>query len=182
MRYLIASDLHGSITFCEKLFEAYKKEKADRLVLLGDVLYHGPRNALPNVYDTKAVASMLNEHKNEIYAVRGNCDAEVDQMMLDFPIMADYMIIDNGHYHIFATHGHLYNNENLPPLKDGDILLHGHTHFYADEQMTSKVSAFAPEEVGIKYRYCNPGSISIPKDGKRGYFILDGEEFTWKEL
>ena len=170
MRFLIASDIHGSAKYCGMLLNAYKMEKADRLILLGDILYHGPRNDLPEEYAPKKVIEMLNAYKNEIYAVRGNCEAEVDQMVLGFPVMADYMLIPLEKRLVYAAHGHIYNRENLPPLSKGDILLCGHTHVMALEE-------------GLDYVYMNPGSVSIPKeDTPRGYIILENGKFTWKNL
>ena len=179
MKWLIASDIHGSAYFCEKLIEAYKRENADKILLLGDILYHGPRNDLPEGYAPKQVIAMLNELARDILCVRGNCDAEVDQMVLDFPLMADYAIISNASKEdgqriripmIYATHGHVYNNGNLPPLQAGDILLHGHTHVPACEQHETHI-------------YINPGSVSIPKDGSpHSYMVFDGEVFEWKTL
>lgn len=170
MKYLIASDIHGSALYCEKLIERYSAEKADRLLLLGDILYHGPRNDLPDGYAPKKVTAMLNEMKDEIFCVRGNCDAEIDQMVLSFPITADYALIDLGKNVIFATHGHLFNEERLPPLKKGDVLLHGHTH----------VPKCVERE---NYVYMNPGSVSLPKeDSKRGYMTFEGKSFLWKDL
>ena len=128
MKYMFASDIHGSVYYCRKMLEAYEKEEAERLVLLGDLLYHGPRNDLPKDYAPKQVISMLNEMKNQIYAVRGNCVAEVDQMVLEFPVLADYCILAIDDLTFFATHGHVYNQDHLPPLMAGDILIHGHTH------------------------------------------------------
>ena len=122
MKWFIASDIHGSAYYCEKLLEAYKKEEADKILLLGDVLYHGPRNDLPEGYAPKKVITMLNELENEILCVRGNCEAEVDQMVLNFPVLADYAVLTAGRKMIFVTHGHVYNNNNLPPLHKGDIL------------------------------------------------------------
>lgn len=170
MKYMIASDIHGSAYFCEKLLARFAEEKADRLLLLGDLLYHGPRNDLPEGYAPKKVIELLNEHKDEIICVRGNCDAEVDQMVLDFPIMADYCIISEGKLLIMATHGHLFNLDNPPKLKKGDILLHGHTH--------------VPENVETgSFRYLNPGSVSIPKEGSpHSYMLLENGSFTWKDL
>ena len=182
MKWLIASDIHGSAYYCEKLIEAYKREQADKILLLGDVLYHGPRNDLPQGYAPKQVITMLNELKSEILCVRGNCDTEVDQMVLDFPVLADYAILVNDTKAseqdgkraripiIYATHGHVYNSGNLPPLHSGDILLHGHTHVPACENYETHI-------------YMNPGSVSIPKeDSPHSYMILDGDVFQWKTM
>ena len=122
MKLLIASDIHGSAYYCKKLIEAFESEKADRILLLGDILYHGPRNDLPLEYAPKAVISLLNPLKSKIFCVRGNCDTEVDQMVLDFPVLADYGVIPVGERIIYATHGHIYNENKLPPLSYGDIL------------------------------------------------------------
>lgn len=170
MKWLIASDIHGSAKWCKELITAYKNENADRILLLGDVLYHGPRNDLPDEYNPKAVIEMLSEFKNEILSVRGNCDTEVDQMVLPFPVLADYAVICDGKTTIFATHGHVYNEQKLPPLKKGDILLHGHTH----------VPVCIEHE---EYTYINPGSTSIPKENSHhGYIILENRKFTWKDF
>jgi len=170
-KLLIASDIHGSAFYCRQLILAFERENADRLLLLGDVLYHGPRNALPKEYNPKDAAEMLNKIKDRILCVRGNCDSEVDQMMLSFPILADYCILYAENRLIFATHGHKYNTASLPPLSRGDILLHGHTH----------IPAFS--EFGEENLYLNPGSVSIPKDGsENGYMTLCGGVFTWKTL
>ena len=169
MKLMIASDIHGSSYYCRKMIEAYRQEEADRLLLLGDLLYHGPRNNLPRDYNPKEVISMLNEIKNELLCVRGNCDTEVDQMVLDFPILAEYCLLKLDGRTIFATHGHNFNPDNLPMLKEGDILLNGHTHIPANQNMGT-------------YTYMNPGSISIPKEGSaHGYMIYDGE-FRWRSL
>lgn len=170
MKFMIASDIHGSAKYCRKLLDAYKEEEAARLILLGDVLYHGPRNDLPEEYAPKEVIAMLNELKNEIFAVRGNCEAEVDQMVLNFPVLADYAIIPMDDRIIYATHGHVYNKSNIPPMKKGDILLTGHTHVTALEEFDG-------------FYYMNPGSVSIPKENtKRGYIILENNTFTFKDL
>ena len=170
MRIMIASDIHGSAKYCRMLLERYREEKADRLLLLGDHLYHGPRNDLPEEYAPKQVTEMLNAYRDEIFCVRGNCEAEVDQMVLSFPVMAEYALLPLGSHLIFITHGHVFNKENLPPMKAGDILLHGHTHVPACERIG-------------QYMYMNPGSVSIPKNGApHSYMILEDETFTWKTL
>ena len=130
MKYMFASDIHGSAWYCRRLLEEYRRSAAERLILLGDILYHGPRNDLPREYAPKEVIAMLNEIKDEIYAVRGNCEAEVDQMVLDFPVMADYGVFVLNGLTFYATHGHVFNQDHLPPMKAGDILIHGHIfHF-----------------------------------------------------
>lgn len=170
MKLMIASDIHGSAYYCKKMLEAYRREQADRLILLGDILYHGPRNDLPEEYNPKQVTAMLNAAKNEILCVRGNCEAEVDQMVLDFPVLAEYALIDIGKNMIFITHGHIFNNEHLPPLKKGDILLHGHTHI-------PKCTEYE------HYIYMNPGSVSLPKENSyHGYMTFEDNIFLWKDL
>ena len=170
MKYLIASDIHGYAYYCREVIEKFQKSGAERLILLGDLLYHGPRNDLPKEYAPKEVTAMLNSLKTKIWAVRGNCEAEVDQMVLEFPVMADYAILVlNGHT-IFATHGHLFNEEVLPPICDGDVILHGHTHLLKAEKL---------EKDGIHFYHLNPGSTSLPKGGNPNtYAMLDGDVFT----
>ena len=170
MKIMIASDIHGSAYYCRKLLDRYVAEGADRLLLLGDLLYHGPRNDLPRDYAPKQVIEMLSQYKDEILCVRGNCDTEVDQMVLPFPILADYALLMAGDRTVFATHGHNHNLDKLPPLKQGDILLHGHTH--------------VPKCVDADgITYMNPGSVSIPKEGSRhGYMIMQDGDFRWKDL
>ena len=124
MKWMIASDLHGSAFYCKKMIKAFERERADRLLLLGDLLYHGPRNDLPEGYAPKEVIPLLNGLKPALLCVRGNCDAEVDQMVLDFPILADYAVLPVGRRLVYATHGHVHNLKNLPPLVPGDVLLH----------------------------------------------------------
>ena len=171
MKYMFASDIHGSAHYCRKLLEVYRESGAERLILLGDLLYHGPRNDLPEEYAPKQVIAMLNEYKNEIIAVRGNCEAEVDQMVLSFPVMAEYCILPVGEKLVYATHGHIYNKKNLPPLAPGDVLLHGHTHVPAWESF------------GDGNLYLNPGSLSIPKENSpHSYMTLEDSMFQWKEL
>ena len=171
MKWMIASDLHGSAYYCRKMLEAFEREGADRLFLLGDLLYHGPRNDLPREYAPKVVIPLLNEKKEKLLCVRGNCDAEVDQMVLEFPVLADYAVLPVGRRLIYATHGHIYHVKNLPPLAPGDVLLHGHTH----------VPAWT--EFGQGNLYLNPGSVSIPKENSpHSYMTLEGNTMQWKEL
>ena len=171
MKWMIASDLRGSAYYCRKMLEAFEREGADRLFLLGDLLYHGPRNDLPREYAPKEVIPLLNGKKEKLLCVRGNCDAEVDQMVLEFPVLADYAVLPVGRRLIYATHGHIYHVKNLPPLAPGDVLLHGHTH----------VPAWT--EFGQGNLYLNPGSVSIPKENSpHSYMTLEGNTMQWKEL
>ena len=171
MKWMIASDLHGSAYYCRKMLEAFEREGADRLFLLGDLLYHGPRNDLPREYAPKEVIPLLNGKREKLLCVRGNCDAEVDQMVLEFPVLADYAVLPVGQRLIYATHGHIYHVKNLPPLAPGDVLLHGHTH----------VPAWT--EFGQENLYLNPGSVSIPKENSpHSYMTLEGNTIQWKEL
>ena len=171
MKWMIASDLHGSAYYCRKMLEAFEREGADRLFLLGDLLYHGPRNDLPREYAPKEVIPLLNGKKEKLLCVRGNCDAEVDQMVLEFPVLADYAVLPVGRRLIYATHGHIYHVKNLPPLAPGDVLLHGHTH----------IPAWT--EFGQGNLYLNPGSVSIPKeDSPHSYMTLEENTMQWKEL
>ena len=171
MKWMIASDLHGSAYYCRKMLEAFEREGADRLFLLGDLLYHGPRNDLPREYAPKEVIPLLNGKKEKLLCVRGNCDAEVDQMVLEFPVLADYAVLPVGQRLIYATHGHIYHVKKLPPLAPGDVLLHGHTH----------VPAWT--EFGQGNLYLNPGSVSIPKENSpHSYMTLEGNTMQWKEL
>ena len=166
MKWMIASDIHGSAFYCEKMLKAFKREQADKLLLLGDILYHGPRNDLPKGYAPKKVIELLNNIKEKILCVRGNCDAEVDQMVLEFPIMADYAMITEGDLNIFVTHGHHFNEKT----QEGLILLHGHTHVPVCR-------------VHESYTYMNPGSVSIPKENsEHSYMILENGAFWWKTL
>ena len=128
MKWLIASDIHGSNYFCQKLIDGIMIEKPDKIILLGDILYHGPRNDLPKDYNPKKVIQLLNNLDINIISVRGNCDSEVDQMVLNFPILSDYGFISRNNYTIYLTHGHIYNKDNLLPMRSGDVLLCGHTH------------------------------------------------------
>lgn len=171
MKIMIASDIHGSAAYCRELLDAFEREHADRLLLLGDILYHGPRNDLPKEYAPKAVIAMLNPLAQRIFCVRGNCEAEVDQMVLSFPVMADYCVLTAGKRLIYATHGHHHNLKALPPLQKGDVLLHGHTHIPAWERF------------GEENLYLNPGSVSIPKEGSaHSYMVLEDDVAVWKSL
>lgn len=153
MKLLIASDIHGSACWCRKVMDQVEAVNPDKVILLGDLLYHGPRNPLPDDYNPQEVADMLNSIADRIVAVRGNCDSEVDQMVLSFPCMADYSIIMDGlQLELFATHGHIFGPDNVPPLAPGSILLSGHTHI--------KTNEFHDD-----IYYVNPGSVSLPKDG-----------------
>ena len=170
MKIMVASDIHGSALYCRRMLERFDEEGADKLLLLGDLLYHGPRNPLPEEYNPKAVAEMLNARKQQILCVRGNCDGEVDQMMLGFPIMADYCILSVGSRMVFATHGHHHNENSLPMLQEGDILLHGHTHIPVLEDRGA-------------YMLANPGSVTLPKqESVRGYLLLEEGALTLKDL
>ena len=170
MKWMIASDIHGSALYCREMLDRFREEKAERLLLLGDLLYHGPRNDLPEEYAPKEVIGLLNAHASELVCVRGNCEAEVDQMVLSFPVMAEYALLPAGTHLIYITHGH-HAGENCPPLlKKGDILLCGHTHVPVCHEYE-------------QYTYLNPGSVSIPKEGSaRSYMTFDGSTFLWKTL
>lgn len=166
MKYMIASDIHGSAYYCRLMLDEYKKSGASRLILLGDILYHGPRNDLPRDYEPKQVISMLNGIKDQIYCVRGNCDTEVDQMVLEFPVLADYGLVLVDGLTIYITHGHIYHKDHLPPIQKGDILLHGHTHILTAER---------EGDITI----LNPGSVSIPKGGNPPtYGVLEDQVFS----
>ena len=168
---MIASDLHGDATAVEALLHAYRKSGAERLILLGDLLYHGPRNDLPAGYDPKRVISLLNEARDSLLCVRGNCDTEVDQMVLSFPILADYALLSVDGLTIFVTHGHRFSKESLPPMTRGDILLHGHTHVPVAERF------------GEDHWVLNPGSVSIPKEqSAKSYLLYENRQFTFYTL
>ena len=169
MKLLIASDIHGSAYWCGRLMELVVSEQPDRLLLLGDLLYHGPRNDLPKDYAPKQVIPMLSRYKEKIIAVRGNCEAEVDQMVLPFPCMAEssQLLVDG--LSLYLTHGHHHNPDNLPPLPEGTVFLSGHTHVKIDE-------------VHNGIRCLNPGSVSIPKDGSHSCLFLENGKFSFRIL
>ena len=164
MKLLIASDIHGSAYWCRKLMNVINQENPTKVILLGDILYHGPRNDLPKDYAPKEVIKMLSEIQNKIICVRGNCDAEVDQMVLPFSCMNEYVQLFVDNKIVYCTHGHHANPESLPILSAGDIFLYGHTHIKQDEIIN-----------GI--RCLNPGSVSIPKDGSNSCLIYEGGAF-----
>ncbi len=170
MKWLVASDIHGSAFWCRRLIDAVKQENADRILLLGDLLYHGPRNPLPDGYDPKEVIQLLSGYKEILFCVRGNCDAEVDQMVLPFPILADYALLEHGMHQIVATHGHIYPLQKRLPLAPGTILLYGHTHVPC-----------CKEEEGI--RHMNPGSAALPKENSpHSYMTIEEGVFRWKTM
>ena len=170
MKLVIASDIHGSATWCRAVMDVVERESPDKLLLLGDLLYHGPRNPLPDEYAPKEVAAMLNGVASSIVSVRGNCDAEVDQMMLDFPCMADYAWIVDGATQLYCTHGHLFDPDGaLPPLPQGTVLTYGHFHVKRDEAAK-----------GV--RLFNPGSAGLPKDGTHSVGLYQDGMFSFVEL
>ncbi|QBD86061.1 phosphodiesterase, partial [Clostridium tetani] len=170
MKLFFISDIHGSSYYLEKVINIYEKEKADYLVILGDELYHGARNPLPKEYNPKKVAEILNKYKNKIIAVRGNCDSEVDQMVLNYPIMSDYSIILYNNRRLFLTHGHIYNKNNLPTISNGDVFIYGHTHVPLAEKINNIF-------------IINPGSITFPKENTpHCYGVLENNTFIIKTL
>ncbi len=169
MKFVIASDIHGSAYWCRRLCELVEAEKPDRLLLLGDLLYHGPRNDLPKDYAPKQVIPMLSAYKDIILAVRGNCEAEVDQMVLPFPCLAESAMVFADGLELYLTHGHHANPDALPPLPEGSVFLYGHTHVKLDEVRN-----------GI--RCLNPGSVSIPKDGSHSCLIFENGKFSFRNL
>lgn len=169
MKLVIASDIHGSAFWCGRLMELVETEQPDKLVLLGDLLYHGPRNDLPRDYAPRQVIPMLSRYQDKILCVRGNCEAEVDQMVLPFPCMAEYALLECDGKTMYLTHGHHWEPEKLPPLTSGSIFLSGHTHVKLDEVYG-----------GI--RCLNPGSVSIPKDGSNSCLVYENGEFSFRIL
>lgn len=194
MKLVIASDIHGSAAWCEKLMAEIKAFAPDRVILLGDLLYHGPRNPLPERYDPPAVAALLNSIASSVVAVRGNCDAEVDQMMLNFPCLAEYALIADGSpLRMFCTHGHEWGPEKLPPLMPGDVLASGHTHV----KQLKRVALQAHAEDGVApvsdsasdaasdaafITLLNPGSVSLPKDGTNSFAVYEDGAFAFRTL
>lgn len=169
MKLVIASDIHGSAKWCEEALRVVDEIEPDKLLLLGDVLYHGPRNPLPDGYAPAEVAAMLNPLADRIIAVRGNCDAEVDQMMLDFPCMADFTWVLDADQQLFCTHGHLFDPADAPKLAAGTAFVYGHFHVKRDEVVA-----------GV--RFFNPGSVALPKDGTHSVGIYENGVFAFREL
>lgn len=169
-KILFASDIHGSAFWCEKLCKVIEKENPTKICLLGDLLYHGPRNPLPDGYAPQSVAAQLNDLKSRIISVRGNCDAEVDQLLISFPMRADYALIFAGGKTIYATHGHLAGEDNPPPLQNGEILINGHTHLPCLKTL----------ENGIVYANC--GSVALPKNSPHSCLILEDGKFRFIDL
>lgn len=169
MKLVIASDIHGSVCWCERLMQVVEEESPDKLLLLGDILYHGPRNPLPDGYAPAEVAKMLNPLAERIVAVRGNCDSEVDQVVLSFPCLADYAWIVDGPHQLYCTHGHLWDPDNLPPLPQGSAFVYGHFHVKQNENAD-----------GI--HLFNPGSVGLPKDGTNSVGIYCDGVFSFREL
>jgi putative phosphoesterase len=171
MKLMIASDIHGDAETAARLIEAYKASGAEKLLILGDILYHGPRNDLPAGYAPKKVIELFNAIADELICVRGNCDTEVDQMVLSFPILADYAVLYLDGLTVYATHGHKFNPTTPPPMKKGEILINGHTHIPAAEPF------------GNENFYINPGSVSIPKnDSHKSYILYENKEFVFYSL
>lgn len=169
MKILFISDIHGSYTYLKKAIDVFESQQVDKLVILGDVLYHGPRNPLPEGYGCQKVADLLNQYADKIIAVRGNCDAEVDQMLLHFDIHQDYQTLEVDNHHFFLTHGHIYDEAKLPTLQSGDIFAYGHIH---------KPVAYKKDNIFI----INPSSISLPKEGRNSYGIYENHVFTIKDF
>lgn len=170
MKLLVISDIHGSLFYLKKILNIFEKNNYDKILILGDELYHGPRNPLPKEYNPKEAAELLNRYKNKIIAVRGNCDSEVDQIVLDFPITADYNMILWENKKIFMTHGHIYNIDNSLPLENGDILIYGHFHIPMIQRKEGKI-------------FLNPGSISLPKENNSNSFgVFENGKFYIKDM
>ena len=171
MKYLLVSDIHGCLPTLERVLHFFDQGHYDMLCILGDILNYGPRNRIPEGIDPKGIVERLNAMKDRIIAIRGNCDAEVDQMVLNFPVLADYAVLPVGQRLVYVTHGHVFNLNHLPPLAPGDILLHGHTH----------VPAWT--DFGQGNLYLNPGSVSLPKENTaHSYMTLEGSTACWKTM
>ncbi len=170
MKYLIISDIHGCYRSLDRALNYFEQLKCDKLIILGDILYHGPRNPIPDGYAPQLVFERLNSMKDKIIAVRGNCDAEVDQMVLDFDCSKDYRVVLNGEDLIFLTHGHIFNPQVLPGMQDYHIFMYGHTHIYELRKHNDII-------------ILNPGSITLPKGGNPPTFaVCDGDNISIRSL
>ena len=170
MKILIGSDIHGSAYWANKFFDLFEREQCDKIVLLGDLLYHGPRNDIPRGSDTMSLIDIFNSYKDKIIAVKGNCDANVDEEVLDFELKDSYEVIEVDDKKWFLSHGHIYNEYNLPPIGSADIMLNGHTHIPIDKDVEG-------------LRILNPGSVSIPKGGSKNSCLLyENGDFKYIEL
>ena len=178
MKVVIASDIHGAADYCQKLMQVIEEEQPKYVLLLGDLLYHGPRNDIPADYDPKRVIEMLNSISDKVIAVRGNCESEVDQSVLNFPCMADYNILFDKNsetgkqFTIFFTHGHMFGPgvhnsvDKWPQMPSLDAFVYGHTHRKFNEK------SYDHPEVTV----FNPGSVGIPKDGTHSCGIYENGE------
>ena len=170
-KFMFASDLHGDLGATEAILARFEAEGAEQLILLGDLLYHGPRNDLPARYAPKEVITRLNAYRDRILAVRGNCDTEVDQMVLGFPILADYAHLYADGIRMLLTHGHHFSPDAPPPLPEGSCLISGHTHVSMIKELDNRLLCL------------NPGSPSIPKENTpRGYLIYENGVFSLRDL
>ncbi len=168
MKLFFISDIHGSLSSLNAALKCFHEERADQIVILGDALYHGPRNPLPDGYNPAETAGLLNQYKDRIIAVRGNCDSEVDQMLIEYPMMETYGIVQLADRKLFLTHGHIYHPDDHPPLRAGDILAFGHIHLPLAEKR-GEIFVF------------NPGSISLPKENNPpSYGLFDGGKLQVK--
>ena len=170
MKLMFASDIHGSALWCEKMLGVYEREKPEKLCLLGDILYHGPRNDLPEGHAPKEVIKLLNPLKNELICVRGNCDTEVDQMVLEFPVLADYALVYADDHEFFLTHGHIHSPQSLPPVSPGTVMINGHTHIPKAERVS-----------GVHCLNC--GSAALPKENTpHSVLICEDGAFRWLDI
>ena len=170
MKWFVFSDLHGSAYYCKKVFEAFDREGAERILFLGDTFNGGPGTEPFERFGPPEIIDALNAHRDLIIAVRGNCDGDIDQAVLDFPLNKEPVAVDMGSRKVWLTHGHVFNENNTPPLSRGDILLHGHTHI-------------PTWEVHEDFIYANPGSVALPKGGSpNSYMILAEDGMTWKDM
>lgn len=170
MKLMFAGDIHGSALWCEKMLAVYEREKPEKLCLLGDILYHGPRNDLPEGHDPKEVIKLLNPLKSKLICVRGNCDTEVDQMVLNFPVLAEYALLYSDGHEMFLTHGHHHNPQSLPPIPEGTVMINGHTH--------------VPKADLLNGIHClNCGSVSLPKENTpHCCLVYENGVFTWLDI